>query len=52
MDHIGIDVHKKESQICILAEGGELIERRVRTEPERLAAVLGERPRSPPLQMA
>ena len=26
MDHIGIDVHKKESQICILAEGGELIE--------------------------
>ena len=21
MDHIGIDVHKKESQICILAEG-------------------------------
>ena len=26
MDHIGIDVHKKESQICILAAGGELIE--------------------------
>ena len=25
MDHIGIDVHKKESQICILTEGGELI---------------------------
>jgi hypothetical protein len=23
MDHIGIDVHKRESQICILAEGGE-----------------------------
>ena len=38
MDHIGIDVHKKESQLCILAEGGELIERRVRTEPDRLAA--------------
>ncbi len=31
MDHIGIDVHKRESQICILAEGGELIERRIRT---------------------
>ena len=28
MDHIGIDVHKKDSQICILAEGGELMERR------------------------
>jgi hypothetical protein len=24
MDHIGIDVHKQESQICILGEGGEL----------------------------
>jgi len=30
MDHIGIDVHKREDQICILAEGGELIERRIR----------------------
>jgi hypothetical protein len=27
MDHIGIDVHKRESQICILAEGGELARR-------------------------
>ena len=24
MDHIGIDVHKKESQSYILAEGGEI----------------------------
>ena len=46
MDHIGIDVHKKESQLCILAEGGELIERRVRTEPDRLAAMLRDRPRA------
>jgi transposase len=46
MDHIGIDVHKRESQICILADGGELIERRIRTEPERFAAVLGGRPRA------
>jgi transposase len=44
MDHIGIDVHKRESQICLLAAGGELIERRIRTEPERFAAVLGGRP--------
>jgi transposase len=44
MEHIGIDVHKKESQICILTEGGELIERWVRTESRRLAEVLGERP--------
>jgi transposase len=41
-----MDVHKKESQICILTEDGELIERRVRTEPERFAAVLGDRPRA------
>jgi len=46
MDHIGMDVHKKESQLCILAEGGELIERRIRTEPQRFAAVLGDRPRA------
>jgi transposase len=45
MDHIGIDVHKKESQICILAEGGEVLEQRIRTEPARFAAVLGVRPR-------
>jgi len=38
MDHIGIDVHKRESQIYILAEGGEVIEQRIRTEPERFAA--------------
>jgi hypothetical protein len=43
MDHIGMDVHKKESQICILAEGGELIEQRIRTEPERFAAARGAR---------
>src|SRR5262245_46656662 len=47
MDHIGIDVHKRESQICILAEGGELIEQRIRTEPARFAAVLGGRARAP-----
>ncbi len=46
MDHIGMDVHKKASQICILTEEGELIERRVRTEPPRFAAVLGERSRA------
>ena len=43
MDHIGIDLHKKDSQICILAEGGELIERRIRTDPHRFAELLGER---------
>jgi transposase len=46
MDHIGIDVHKRESQIYILAEDGEIIEQRIRTEPERFDAVLGSRPRA------
>jgi transposase len=46
MDHIGIDVHKKESQVCMFADGGELIECRIRTEPERFAAVLGPRERA------
>ena len=34
MDYIGIDVHKKKSQICMLAEEGELIEERIWTAPE------------------
>jgi transposase len=46
MDHIGIDVHKRESQICIETEDGEVIEKRIRTERERFAAVLGKRPRA------
>ncbi|HXJ78889.1 MAG TPA: hypothetical protein VMS64_09430 [Candidatus Methylomirabilis sp.] len=46
MDHIGIDVHKRESQICVRAEGGELIEQRIRTDADRFAAVLGPRPRA------
>jgi transposase len=46
VDHIGIDGHKKERQICILTEDGELIERRVRTLAEGFAEVLGPRPRA------
>jgi transposase len=43
---IGIDVHKRESQIYILAQDGEVVEQRIRTEPERFAAVLGTRARA------
>lgn len=46
MDHIGIDVHLGESQICILTEQGEWLERSVRTRRERFVAVLGARPRA------
>ena len=44
MYHIGIDAHKKDSQLSILGEGGELIERWIRAEPARFAAMLGDRP--------
>jgi transposase len=47
VEYIGIDVHKRESQVCILSEGGELVlEQRIRTERQRFAAVLGTRPRA------
>jgi len=42
----GIDVHTRESQIYLLAEDGKIIDRRLRTEAERFAAVLGDRPRA------
>jgi len=45
MENIGLDLHQRESQLCILTEEGEVIERRIRTTPERLTAVLG--PRAP-----
>jgi transposase len=43
VDHIGIDVHKRESQIYVLCETGEVTECRVTTTRERFAAVLGNR---------
>ena len=46
MDHVGIDLHKRESQICIETELGEVIETRIRTERDRFAAVFGGRPRA------
>ncbi len=46
MEHIGIDVHKNESQICLLTEEGEILEPRIQTRRDRFAAVLGDRPRA------
>ena len=46
MEHIGIDVHKNESQICRLTEHGEVIEKRIATRRDRLASVLGPLPRA------
>jgi transposase len=44
MDTIGLDLHKRESQLCTLTEAGELQERRIATTRERFTAVLGNRP--------
>ncbi len=44
MDSIGLDLHKRESQLCILTAEGEVIERRRVTSRERFTAVLGGRP--------
>lgn len=42
MVHIGIDLHKRESQICWLnADTGELWQRRIQTRRDRFDAVLG-----------
>ena len=46
MESIGIDVHKGESQVCIITAAGEVLERRVATRRERFAEVLAERSRA------
>jgi transposase len=46
VDHIGIDLHKRDSQICWLTDTGEVREQRVRTTRERFTAVFGGRPRA------
>jgi transposase len=40
MDTIGLDLHKRESQLCIIGSQGEITEKRIVTTRERLAAVL------------
>ena len=44
MEHIGIDVHKREGQICILTPEGEMIERRIQSTREKFTAMFGDRP--------
>ena len=45
-DTIGLDLHKRETQVCILTAEGELIERRIATTRARFTEVLGTRPRA------
>ena len=43
MDHVGVEVHKNASQVCIKTETGQLIERRVRTDRQSFAKWLEKR---------
>jgi len=46
MEHVGMDLGKRESQIAIITEAGELVEKRVRTERERLQRLFADRPKA------
>jgi transposase len=45
MDTIGLDLHKRESQLCIIDSQGQITEKRIVTSRERFTAVLGGRAR-------
>src|SRR5213593_3026197 len=46
MDIIGLDLHQRESQLCLGAEDGTITECLIVTSRERFTAVLGSRPRA------
>jgi transposase len=43
MEYVGFDLGKVNSQICVLTEDGELVEKRLKTERETLAQFFGRR---------
>ena len=46
MEYGAIDLHKKESQVRIITESGEVIDRRIPTTRDRLTALFWGRPRA------
>jgi transposase len=46
MTTIGLDLHKRESQLCIAYDDGTIQERRIVTGRDRFTAVLGDLPRA------
>ncbi len=44
MDTIGVDLHKRETQLCIGQADGTITEQRIVTSRERFTTVLGHRP--------
>jgi hypothetical protein len=45
MDYGGIDVHKNQSQICLITEAGGVLHQRFHTQRERFGAVFAEESR-------
>lgn len=43
-DTIGLDLHKRETQLCVLAADGAVAERRIATTRAAFTAALGDRP--------
>ena len=48
MERVGMDLGKKETQVAIITESGELIEKRMRTERGRLTDYFKDRLGLPP----
>jgi transposase len=46
MDYIGNDLHKTSSQVCILTQDGEMIERRIKTDRESFDKLFADKPRA------
>jgi transposase len=44
MDYIGIDLHKTSSQVCILTQDGEIIERCIKTDKESFDKLFAGKP--------
>lgn len=40
MHYVGIDLHKRESQLCVISPDGELVEKRIKSERARFTEVL------------
>jgi hypothetical protein len=45
-EYIGLDLHLRESRLCVLTADGAVVERRIRTRAAWFAHALGERPRA------
>jgi len=49
MVHVGVDLHKRMSQIAVLTEDGEIAQRRLANDPARLEAFFAHPPPRTPV---